>query len=150
MVQEDPLNTGSLRLEIAIPCDDRFRPVLSLLCERMARYIGYPDADASELAQTVVHATDGVLTHENAPPYDSLDVTILTTDRDIEFHVRYLRDATDASTPAPGIRHLLSLSTGSEAPLDILRRVMRRVDFGQTEGIEYCTLTKALPDESSR
>ena len=149
MADEIPLNTRSLRLEITVPCDDRFRPVLSLLCQRMARYVGYPEADASEVAGTVVHATDGVLTHDDAPPYSSLDVTIATTDEEIEFHVRYLRDESDTSEP-PGIRQLLSTTTGSESPLEIMERVMRRVAFGRADGVEYCTLTKALPEESPR
>jgi len=59
MVDDKPLDTRSTRLEMTAPWDERFRTVLSSLCERMARYVGYLETDAGELASSVVHATDG-------------------------------------------------------------------------------------------
>ena len=133
---------------MTVPCDERFRTVLSSLCERMARYVGYSESEASGLASSVVHATDGVLEHEEAPGYTSLDVTIATSETEIEFRVHYKRDGADEALPVVGIERLLSRQRGSDAPLDIIRRVMQRVEFGQRDGVEFCALTTMLPEES--
>ena len=90
MADDKPLDARAIRLEVTVPCDERFRPVLGVLCARMARYVGYGDVQAEELASAVVHATDGVLEHEESPQYTSLDVTIATSSSEIEFRVRYL------------------------------------------------------------
>ena len=144
MTDETPLDTRNIRLELTVPCDARFRPVLSIMCQRIVRYIGYAEAQATDIAAAVVHATDGVLEHEESPEYTSLAVTIATTSRDIEFRIRYIGDANETG---PGIQSLLSYPRGTEAPLDAMRRVMRGVEFGSDDGVEYCVLNQALPDE---
>ena len=147
MVDDKPLDTRSIRLEVTVPCDERFRTVLGSLCERMARYVGYSESEASELASSVVHATDGVLEHEEAPEYTSLDVTIATSETEIEFKVHYMREGADDALPIVGIERLLGRQRGDDIPLDIIRRVMQRVEFGQNNGVEFCALTMALPEE---
>lgn len=148
MGEDKPLDTKAVRLELTVPCDTRFRPVLSSICERMAEYVGYPQLEATELAATIVHATDGVLDHEEAAEYTSLDVTFATGQEEIEIRVRYRCEGREGQ-PAkqPGIEHLLSRRRDAEAPLDIIQRVMRRVEFGRDGGVEYCTLSKRLPEE---
>ncbi len=149
MADDKPLDARAIRLEVTVPCDERFRPVLGVLCERMARYVGYGDVQAEELASAVVHATDGVLEHEESPQYTSLDVTIATSSSEIEFRVRYLTEGATASDgdAGPGIESLLTRPRGDEPALDIIRRVMRRVEFGRSDGVEFCSLSKALPEE---
>ena len=147
MADDKPLDTRSIRLEVTVPCDERFRTLLSILCERMTKYVWYSASDATELASSVVHVTDGVLEHEEAPEYTSLDVTIVTNATEIEFRVRYLREGTDGAGPAVGIERLLSRQRGDDVPLDIMRRVMQRVEFGQDNGVEFCALTMTLPEE---
>ena len=148
MGEDNPLDTKAVRLELKVPCDSRFRPVLSTICERMAEYVGYPHCDATELADTIVHATDGVLDHEEAAEYTSLDVTFATGQEEIEIRVRYLCEGgVDPQAQQPGIERLLSRRRDAEAPLDIIQRVMRRVEFGREGGIEFCALSKPLPEE---
>ena len=147
MADEKPLDTRSIRLEVTVPCDERFRPVLCVLCERMARYVGYSDSDATRLASSVVHATDGVLEHEEAPEYTSLDVTIATNETEIEFRVRYLREGSDDASDGVGIERLLGRQRHDGIPLDLIRSTAQRVEFGQDSGVEFCALTMALPEE---
>ena len=144
MTDDKPLDTRSIRLELTVPCDERFRSVLSLMCERMARYVGYQGTEAAELAATVACAADSVLTHEEAPPYSSLDLTILTSESEIEFRVRYLGEKLP---DAGAIERLLSHRRGDEVPLEVMQRVMRRVEFGMDDGVEFCALSQALPEE---
>ncbi len=149
MADDRPLDTQAFRLELTVPCDDRFRPLLSVLCERMVRHVGYSQTEAAEVAAAVVHATDGVLVHSECPAYKDLDVTIATSESEIEFCVRYLRGQGEPSGDEPSIAHLLSKRSGDEAPLDAIHRVMGHVEFGQEDGVEFCTLTKSLPEEPS-
>ncbi len=144
MADETPLDPRNIRLELTVPCDGRFRPVLHVMCERIIRYVGYAKAQASDIAAAVVHSTDGVLEHQKAPTFTSLAVTISTTTRDIEFRIRYLGDA---NATDPGIESLLSQVRGAEAPLDAMSRTMRDVEFGSVDGVEYCVLKQTLPDE---
>lgn len=146
MADDKPLDTRSIRLELTVPCDERFRTVLGLLCERMGRYVGYSESEARTLASSVVHATDGVLEHEEAPEYTSLDVTISTSETEIEFRVQYQRDGAGDAAPVVGIEHLLGRQRGPEVPLDAIRRAVQRVEFGQDRGVEFCALTMALPE----
>jgi hypothetical protein len=145
MTEDKPLDTRSIRLELTVPCDERFRSVLSLMCERMAQYVGYGGAEAAELAATVARAGDSVLAHDEAPPYVSLGLRILTSETEIEFRVQYLGD----KSPGDGgeIERLLSRRCGEEVPLEVMQRVMRRVEFGLDDGVEFCALSQALPEE---
>lgn len=147
MVDDKPLDPRSIRLEMTVPCDERFRTVLSSLCERMARYVGYSETQAAELASSVVHATDGVLAHEEAPEYTSLGVTVATSETEIEFRVHYRRDGADGARPLVGIERLLGRQRGNDVPIDLIHRVMERVEFGQDNGVEFCALAMTLPDE---
>ena len=144
MSDDKPLDSRSIRLELSVPCDQRFRPLLSLMCERMARYVGYRDREATELAAAVVRAADGVLASEDAPAYRSMDLTILTSESEIEFRVRYLRE--NPAVESGAIERLLSRPQGDDVPLDLMQRVMRRVEFGLDEGVEFCALSQALPE----
>ena len=48
--------------------------------------------------------------------------------------------------PGVGIERVLSRPRGGDVPLKILHRVMRRVEIGLDDGVEFCALSKALPD----
>ena len=143
-----PLDAKSMRLELKVPCDTRFRPVLAGICERMAAHVAFAGAEAAELAETIAHATDGVLDHDKPPDYTSLDVTFATNDAEIEISVRYLCEGENSyATDRPGIERLLSRRRNDEGPLNLIQRVMRRVEFGRDNGVEFCTLSKPLQEE---
>ena len=144
MADDKPLDTRSLRLDLTVPCDERFRPVLSQMCEQMARYVGYRDHELAELAAAVVRAADGALAHAEAPAYRSLAGTILTSVSEIEFRVRYHGE--NPSGERGAIERMLSHRQGDDAPLEAMQRVMRRVEFGLDEGVEFCALSQALAE----
>lgn len=144
MPDEKALDTRGLRFAITVPCDDRFRPILGLLCARLARYVGYAESEAAALAGTVAQATDDALTDDDSG-YTSIELTIATNDFEIVFHVRYLREGGRGSAGFPSIRERLSAPRGAESVLEGLQRGMRRVDVGLADGVEFCTLTTALP-----
>ena len=75
-------------------------------------------------------------------------MTFATGQEEIEIRVRYLCEGReDQEVRQPGIEHLLSRRRDAEAPLDIIQRVMRRVEYGRDGGVEYCTLSERLPEE---
>jgi hypothetical protein len=120
---------------------------LGSLCERMARSVGRSGSEASGLASSVVYATDSVLEYEEAPEYTSLDVTAATSESEIEFRVRYKREGAEGTGPVVGIERLLGCQRGDGVPIDLIRRVMERVEFGQNDGVEFCALTMTLPEK---
>ena len=149
MGDDKPLDPKSIRMDLTVPCDERFRKVLTIISERMAEYVGYAKPEAEELATTIVLATDGVLEHAEAPNYSSVEVTFATSEEEIEVRLRYLREngATDARD-RPDIERLLSRRRDNEAPLDLIQRAVKRVEFGREDGVEFCALTKVLPEET--
>lgn len=147
MVEGKRGDPKAIRLELSVPCDARFRHVLAALSEKMAAYVGYAAPEATQVADTVVHATDGVFGDDEPTAYTTLDVTFATSDQEMEIRVRYVCAETDASrTGTPEIERLLSRRQGGAAPIDAMQRVMGRVEFGHTDGVEFCTLTKRLPN----
>ncbi len=148
---EDKLGeTKAIRLELSLPCDVRFRPVLAAMSEKMAEYVGFAKSEATEIAETVVCATDGVFDDDAPSAYSTLDVTFSTNDQEMEIRVRYVCEGTAGGDAGGlGIERLLSQRGESDAPLDVMQRVMGRVEFGRDAGAEVCTLAKLLPRQAS-
>ena len=46
-MDDKPLDTRRMSIELTVPCDDRFRPIVSVVCQRVAKYVGYPEAEAA-------------------------------------------------------------------------------------------------------
>ena len=93
-------------------------------------------------------ATNGVLDHREASEYTILDVTFATNDEEMEIRVRYLCEGENGdAADRPRIERLLSLRGDAEAPLDLIQRVIARVEFGRDNGVEFCALRKPLPEE---
>lgn len=91
MVDGQPAGVGPLRLELTVPCDLRFRPLLEVMCERMASYVGYPRVEARTLAETVAEATAGAFSESGPRAYAGLSLSFATSDREMEIRVSYLR-----------------------------------------------------------
>lgn len=142
--QGDP---KAIRLELSIPCDARFRQVLAAMSEKMAAYVGYAEADATEVADTVLHATEGVFGDDEPATYTTVDVTFATSDREMEIRLRYVcAEADPGRKDESEIERRLTRRHKGDAPLDVMQRVMRSVEFGRDNGAEFCSLTKLLPD----
>ena len=144
---EDKFGGGkAIRLELSVPCDARFRQVLGAMSQKMASYVGYAEREATEVADMLVRAADGVFHAEGPSVYTTLDVTFATSDEEMEIRVRYVCADATGDANGPGIEHLLRQRGDGDAPLDVMQRVMRTVEFRRDNGVEICTLTKLLPD----
>ena len=144
MVDEKLDDSKAIRLELSVPCDARFRQVLAAMSEKMASYVGYAANEATEVAEILTRATDGVCRAEGGAAYTAFDVTFATSDETMEIQVRYI--CAEAHPAGQGIEHLLSQGGDQDAPLALMQRSMHTVEFGHDEGVEFCTLTKLLPE----
>lgn len=143
-----PERAPVIRLSLTLPCDARIRRVARQVSVRIAEYIGFAAADAEEIARTVEEATDGVLDQPEGVPYRGVELTFMTTETVMEIRIRYLVNQGRAGQgDGPGVETLLQRPRHDEAPLDLMRRVMTRVEFGRIDESEYCTLTRVLPEE---
>lgn len=136
-----------IRLGLTVPCDGRFRQIVHQIAFRVAQYIGYPEAAAEVVARTVEEATSGALEHAWATPYTGVELSFRRTQREMEIRIRYLANARGTEPAGPGIEQLLSRRWRERTPLDLIQRVMTRVEFGCVDGSEVCTLALPLPRE---
>ena len=148
MAGETRQGPAAVRLELTVPCDPRFRDLLEAVSRRMAAYIGYADADADAIAETVMQASGGLLGRDAPAAYASLDLTFATSDREMEILLRYVRTERPVLPDEPDMQHLLRRGDGG-APIDALRRVMECVELGRRDGVEFCRLTRPLPEDDS-
>ena len=145
MADETQQGPAAVRLELTVPCDPRFRELLEAVSRRMAAYIGYADADADAIAGAVVSATGGLLGPGSPAAYASIDLTFATNDRQMEILLRYVRSERHAPPEDGVMQHLLQRAGGT--PIDALRRVMECVELGRRDGVEFCRLTRQLPED---
>ena len=102
MVDGQPAGGGPLRLELTVPCDRRFRPLLEIMCERMASYVGYPRVEARTVAEAVARATAGAFGASGPQAHASLSLSFATSDREMEIRVRHVRDDEARRAGQPG------------------------------------------------
>ena len=139
---------SSLRLDVTLPCQVRYLPVLRQLTVRTVEYLGYHEAIRDEVAQAIDLTVAGVFDVDGT--YRDVEVTLATTETDMLVRVRYL-GRLDAGDDPVRIEQLLSQSDGDEPPMARLERVMKTVVVGREAGhdaVDYCELTKALPADS--
>lgn len=146
MAREMPQGSGDLHLDLSVPCDERFSALLRDVSRGMAAYIGYADADAEAVAATVVQASAGLLTRDPPAGYANLDLSFAARGRDLEILLRYRRRRRSGKSAPSAIRERLCRGGDGAAPVDAMRRVMAGVECGCEDGVEFCRLTKRLPD----
>ena len=142
---ESQVPMSSLGLDVTVPCEARYLPILRQLAHRAVEYIGYHKSLRDEVVQTIEHAVHGVFeTNENA--YTDIELQLATTKHSMLVRIRYL------GAPAGGegaIEQLLAQPDGDGVPLDRLRRAMKTVVLGRESGAggaDFCELTRELPD----
>jgi hypothetical protein len=139
---------SSLGLDVTVPCEAQYLPVLRQLVVRAVEYIGYHESLRDELVGTIEQAMHGVFeTNENA--YTDIELKLATTDQAMVVRIRYLGGPEPGDGPS-AIEHLLSRSDGDDAPLERLRRAMKTVLLGResgASGADYCELTRTLPED---
>ena len=147
---ERPGSTVSIGLNVTLPCETRYLPVLRQLAERTADYLGYRTTHRDDVVCAIEQAVLRVFEPGGAA-YTHVELRMAASGRDMQVRIRYL----GASRPrggAPIIEQLLSRSGPDGVPLDLLRRSMRTVVLGQgpeDDGADFCELTRALPEAGS-
>lgn len=140
---------SSLCLDVTLPCEPRYLPMLRLLAARTIEYIGYDRQSRDALVATLDSAIRGVF-GEEADRYRAITLRFATSDHDMLIHIRYLGAPCDDRGPAR-IEDLLSRGAAGATPLERLRRDMTTVTVGRETGddaAEFCNLTKTLPGDS--
>ena len=145
---ENQAPMSSLRVDVTVPCDVRYLPILRQLAQRTVDYIGYHESLGEEVVGTIDHAMHGVFeTRESA--YTDIELQLSTTENDMLVRIRYL-GASDRSEGPTAIEQLLSRPDGDDVPLERLRRAMKSVLLGResgTAGADFCELTRELPED---
>ena len=136
-----------MRLDMTVSCDERFRPLLEQLVSRMVSYVGYEASDAAAVVGGVERASGGARACMADTPDARLDLRFVI--RETEMTIRIAcRPSSAAVAGAGGPALDRALRAGGDddaAPLDLIRRVMTRVELGREDGLDVCTLAKALP-----
>ena len=139
---------SSLSLDVTVPCEARYLPILRRLAHRTVEYIGYHESVRDEVVRTIDHAVHGVFeTDENA--YTDIELRMATTENSMLVRIRYLGASARGEGPT-AIEQLLSRPDGDEVPLERLRRAMKRVVLGRepgADGVDFCELTRELPED---
>ena len=139
---------SSLSLDVTVPCEARYLPLLQKLAQRTVEYIGYHESLREEVVQTIGHAVHGVFeTNENA--YTDIGLRLATTETSMLVRIRYLGAPALGESPT-AIEQQLSRPDGDDVPLDRLRRAMKTVVLGRepgADGADFCELTRELPDD---
>ena len=149
MTESPHLDLASIRFDLTVPCDARFRPMLDQLASRLIAYVGYAASDATTLTRAVERTTERVLTGAAGRPYAALDVSFRTSETEMEIRIR-CRQGPDGPRDGEGteIERMLSQAGEDDTPLDFIQRVMTRVEFDREDGADICTLVRTLPDAS--
>ena len=139
---------SSLGLDVTVPCEVRYLPVLRQLARRAVEYIGYHESSRDEVVATIEYALHGVF-EMNDNAYTDIELQLATTDQSMVVRVRYLGAPTTGEGPS-AIERLLSQPDGDAAPIERLRRAMKTVVLGResgASGADYCELTRTLPED---
>ena len=145
---ESQPSMSSLSLDVAVPCDARYLPMLRQLAERTVEYIGYHASRRDEVVRTIDHAVSGVFGPGDTA-YTNIELQLATTQSDMQVRIRYLGAPANTAGPTP-IEQLLSRPDGDGVPLERLRRGMQTVVLGREAGgggADFCELTRALPSD---
>jgi hypothetical protein len=138
----------ALGLDVTVPCEAHYLPVLRQVAVRAVEYIGYHESLRDEVVETIGQAMHGVFgTNENA--YTDIELQLATTEQVMVIRIRYLGGPELGAGPS-AIERLLSQPDGDDAPLERLRRAMKTVVLGResgASGADYCELTRTLPED---
>ena len=144
-----PDSATSIGLNVTLPCEARYLPILRRLAGRTADHLGYRTKHREDVVFAIEHAVLRVF-EPGGTAYTHVELRMASSGSCMQVRIRYL----GASLPrdgAPAIERLLSRSGPDGVPLDRLRRSMRTVVLGRgtgDDGADFCELTRALPEVS--
>ena len=148
VAEEIPLDVSAVRMDVTLPCDARFHPMLEKIAAKAVAYFGYTGAEAAALCAAVASATTGVLTHPDGASYTSLALNYRTENDALTIQVRYLVEtSTGGAAAGAGIERILNDGGDGVTPIDAMRQATARVEIGEVDGAECCTLVTPLPGQ---
>ena len=133
---------------LTVPTDERFREMVRAFSVRVAASLGYAEGDARAIGQIVEQVVEGVTEYAfQGVPHEAIQIRFATDAREMEICLRYRGspDTRSGATAGRVERGLLRQRDGT-VPLEAMRRVMEKVEFGRDEDAEFCRLTRPLPD----
>ncbi len=138
----------TVRFGLTVPTDRRFHEMVRAFSVRVATYLGYADGDAEAIGQIVERVIEGVTEHVFAgAPHERVHVSVAKGGGEMEIRVQYREASGKGSGAGSGhVERWLLRQRDGDVPLELMRRVMARVEFGREEGTEFCRLTRPLPD----
>ena len=139
---------SSLGLDVTVPREARYLPILRQLATRAVEYVGYHESLRDEVVQTIEHAVHGVF-ETNESVYTDIEVQLTTTESSMLIRIRYLGAPARGEGPS-AIEQLLAQPDSDGVPLDQLRRAMKTVVLGRESGAagaDFCELTCELPED---
>ena len=136
------------RFGLTVPNDRRFHEMVRAFSVRVAAYLGYADGEAEAIGEIVERVIEGVTEHTLAgAPYERVHVSVARGGSEMEIRVQYREPSGKGSGAGSGyVERWLLRQRDGDVPLELMRRVMARVEFGREAGTEFCRLTRPLPD----
>ena len=125
---------ASVRMEITLPCDPRFRSMLDQLVDRLVATVGGPADAASDVTAAMREATTGVLARAADTSCTSLALSLVRDDCALTVRVRYV-----GAGKRSGVARVLA-DRADEAAVPVLRRAAGRVEVADVDGAPCCTL----------
>lgn len=135
----------AVRLEVTLPCDERFRPLMDKLAGKLVAGFGYTESEADGVARALAHATSAVAARAGESDCTSLAMTFTSAGGALTIRVRYLVDGAGACASTGASVARLLAAGGEDAPLAAMRRAVSRAEVGEVDGVECCTLVTPLP-----
>jgi len=145
---ENQAPMSSLSLDVTVPCDARYLPMLRQLAQRTVDYIGYHEALREEVVGIIGQAMLGAVKADTTG-YTAIELRLATTASDMQVRIRYLGAPADR-VGATAIERLLETPDADGVPIERLRRGMNTVVLGREpggDGADFCELTRALPED---
>lgn len=140
-------SAASIGLNVTLPCEARYLPILRRLAERTADYLGYRTPHRDDVVCAIEQAVLRVFEPGDAA-YTHVELRMAASGRNMQVRIRYF-GASPPRDGAPAIERLLSRSGPDGVPLERLRGSMRTVVLGRgPDGPDFCELTRALPEVS--
>ena len=139
----------SIGLNVTLPCEARYLPILRQLAERAADHLGFRSTQRDDFVCAIEQAVVRVF-EPGAAAYTHVELRMAARGRDMQVRIRYL-GASVSRDGTPIIERLLSRSGPDGVPLERLRRSMGTVVLGRgagDDGADFCELTRALPEGS--
>ena len=138
----------TVRFGLTVPTDWRFHEIVRAFSVRIAAYLGFAVGEAEAIGQIVEQVIEGVTEHAFAgAPQERVHVSIARGRGEMEIRVQYREPSGKGSGAGSGhVERWLLRQRDGNVPLELMRRVMARVEFGREEGTEFCRLTRPLPD----